>query len=139
MSDTGDGRAESPSDGEVTHRLATARRNCASAKSETQGRHHVLRAGGPLVTIVTQSLSSCLQKELLKAVFLIRHLQGFPHPTDSPKEWDRASFLTKGCSYLSDGKRDAWQIKQYMLTAFLPLLTQHTYPTFLYSIQNALT
>lgn len=137
MSYTDDGRAESPSDGEVTQRLATARGNCAMAESETQGLVVVVESS--LVTTVTQSLRSCLQEELLKAAFLRRHLQRFPHPTDNLKEWDGASFLTKGCSYLSDGKRDAWQIKRYMLTPFLPLLTQHMYPTFLYPIQNALT
>lgn len=86
MSYTGEGRAVSPSDGEVTQRLATARRNCAAAKSETWEEIMFLGLGGPLVTLVTQSLSSFLQKELLKAAFLIRHLQSFPHPTDSPSQ-----------------------------------------------------
>lgn len=106
MSYTDDGRAESPSDGEVTQRLATSRGNWAMAESETQGLVVVV-VESSLVTTVTRSLRSCRQEELLKVAFFRRHLQGFPHPTDNLKEWDGASFLTKGCSYLSDGKRDA--------------------------------
>lgn len=77
-----------------------------------------------------------MQRKLLKTTFLRRHLQSALNHTDNQKEWDRVSFLKNGCGYLSEVEKGAWQKKQYMFTAFLPLVTQYTYAPYSYTISK---
>lgn len=131
MSYTGEERTENEtSHGEVTQRLAAAGGTVLPLSWGDTGRRHVTRALGlrssdGIYTAVIQSLSSCTQRELLKAAFLRRHLWGVPLPHWQPQGVRQGPFLKKAPGYLSDGKRDAWQTEQFMFTAFLPLVAQY--------------
>lgn len=140
MSYTGDGRAESQTSWVVYPDITDCRKELYyPLAKQIKGRDRIPGAPGlgssdGIYVMVTQNLRSCMQRKLLKATFLRRHLQSALNHTDNQKEWDRVSFLKKGCGYLSEVEKDAWQKKQYMFTAFLPLVTQYTYAPFSYTI-----